>query len=231
MGVAFLNGLNGILNLGDSDALLLGQVFTRNTGKSNGLVDTGADGLRVSNLDWDIDGGDNWDIESGFLGNLLAVLLGSTITSVTSITTISGLADSDHLDLDFLDKGDLNSLGGGVFFLLLVGKRADLVGDLLDALSADSADNIVTEFLVDDFLDGKLNWGALGLECGCADIGDFSHILDGAVVLGLFVAISWSWGVSRSWSISWGWGISVCWWGVASAGHEGKKSQESEDLK
>ena len=238
-GVTLLDGLGGVLDLGNGDALILSQVLTADAGKGDWLVDAGADGLRVGNLHGDIDGGNNGHVESGFLGDFLAVLV--AVAAVAAISAITGLADGDHLNLDFLNEGDFDSLGGGVFFLLLVGVRADLVGDLLDALSADGADDVVAELLVNDLLDGEFDGGALGLEGRGADLSDLSHILDGAVVLGLLVAVGWSrsigwsrgvgrsWGVGRSRGVGWGWGVCTVSRGVA-AGDEGKKGQESESL-
>lgn len=223
-GVALLDGLDGILNFGDGDALLLGQVLAGDAGKGDGLVDAGLDGLGVGDLDGDIDGGDEGVVEGGLLGNFLAVLV--SVASVASVTTISGLANSDHLDLDFLNEGDLNSLGGGVFLLLLVGEGADLVGDLLDALSADGADNVVAELLVDDLLDGELDRGALGVEGGGADLGDLGHIVNAAVVLGLLVD---DWAVSGGRGVGRGRGIGAVGRGVV-AGDEGEEGQEGEDL-
>ncbi len=240
-GITLLDGFNGVLDFRNGDALLFGQVFTGDAGKSDGLVDAGLDGFGESNLDGDIDGGNDGNIEGCLLGDLLAVLAGLAVTSVTSITAMAGLANGDHLDLDFLDEGDLNSLGDGVFFLLAVGERADLVGDLLNALGADGANNVVAELLVDDTLDGKFNWSTLGFEGGSADLGDLGYVLDGAVVLRLLISIAgggcvcrsrcvcWGRCVCRSWGV-WCWGITAIWRRVA-AGHEGEEGQECENLK
>jgi hypothetical protein len=188
LGLAFVDGLSGILNLGDGDAFLLGEIFTADAGQRDGLVDAGLDGLGVGHLDGNIDGGDDGHVVSGLLSDLLAVVV-SVRVSIT-VSLVSGLADGDHLDIGLLLEGDLNSLAGGVFVLLLVRIRADLLGDLFDRLSANSSGDSVAEFLVDNALDGQFDGLAGGLEGGGADFGDFSHILDSAVVLGLFIAIT-----------------------------------------
>ena len=188
LGLAFVDGLSGILNLGDGDAFLLGEIFTADAGQRDGLVDAGLDGLGVGYLDGNIDGGDDGHVVSGLLSDLLAVVV-SVRVSIT-VSLVSGLADGDHLDIGLLLEGDLNSLAGGVFVLLLVRIRADLLGDLFDRLSANSSGDSVAEFLVDNALDGQFDGLAGGLEGGGADFGDFSHILDSAVVLGLFIAIT-----------------------------------------
>merc|ERR1712203_935597 len=53
LGDALLEGLGNILNLGDGDALLGGQILAADSGQRDGLVETGLDGLGEG----DIDGG------------------------------------------------------------------------------------------------------------------------------------------------------------------------------
>ena len=117
LGLAFGNDLNGIFNLGDDDGLLLREIFAGDTGKRDGLVDAGLDGLGVGNGDIDIDGGDDGHVVGGFLSDLLAVVVSIRVSVSVSV---SRLADSDHLDIGLLLEGNLNSLGSGSFFLLLV---------------------------------------------------------------------------------------------------------------
>lgn len=118
LGLAFGDGLGGIFNLRDDDGLLFGKIFAGDTGKGDGLVDASLDGFGVGNGDIDIDGGDNGDVVSGFLGNFLAVVV--SVSRVSVSVSVSGLADGDHLDIGLLLEGNLNSLGSGSFFLLLV---------------------------------------------------------------------------------------------------------------
>jgi len=196
LGLAFGNGLGGILNLGDKDGPLLSKISTAHNGKGDGLVDTGLDGLGVGDFDSDIDGGDNGHVVSGFLSDLLAVVVSITTMSITTIAMVSRLADSDHLDVSFLLKGDLNSLGGGVFVLLLVRVRADFVGDLFNGFSTDCAGDSVGEFHINDDLDGQLDILADCFKGRGADLSDFSHINDSAVVFRFLITVTTiSWGM------------------------------------
>ena len=241
LGDTLLNRLSGVLNLWDGDALVLNLVLAADTGKEDGLVDAGLDWLRVGDGHINIDRGDNRDIVLGGLGNLVAVVV--AIASV-SVATIGGGADSHHLDLGLLLEGDLNSLGSGVLLLLGVVVAADLIGDLLDGLSADSAGDIIAELLVDNDLDGQIDVLANSLKGWGADLGDLSHVLDSAVVLGLLIAVAaisggWvavsggmavGWGSVVSWgsmTISWG-RVAIGWGGVAGQGvGQREKGQDS----
>ena len=74
--------------------------------------------FRVFNSDRDIYRADNRHIVGGFLSNFLAVVV--SVTAITSMSVSSGswLADSNHLDVSYLFKGDLNSFGSSVFSFL-----------------------------------------------------------------------------------------------------------------
>ena len=182
-GSALLNRLDIILDLGLEDTLLLGDDLTSDAREGNGLVDADTLRLGITNLDININRGDNGDIVGSLLGNLLAVLVAIRVVSMT----ISGLADGDHLGVGLLLEANLSGLGSGVLILLVVGVAADLIGDLLDGLSADGTGNIIAVLSINNTLDGKLNILTVGLNGGCADLGDLSHILDSAVVLGLLI--------------------------------------------
>ena len=154
------NSLSGILNFWNNDALVHSDVFASNTWQKDWLVDTGFDWLWVGNGDWDIDWGHNWDIVLGLLGDLVAVVVSISTMSIAmtmAITMASWLAHSDHLDICLLLEGDFNSLGIGAFFLLLVAVAADLIGDLLNGLSADSPGHIITELNINNLLDGQID--------------------------------------------------------------------------
>merc|ERR1711997_320518 len=110
--------------------------------------------------------------------------------SITTISMVSGLADGDHLDIGLLLEGDLNSLGGGGFNFLLVSIRADFVVNLLDLFGTDGASHSVSEFLIDDDFDGQFDIVADGLEGRGADLSDFSHIANSAVVLRFLITIT-----------------------------------------
>lgn len=231
LGDALLNRFGGVFNLWDGDALVLGDLFAADTWEKDWLVDAGLDWFWVRDGHINIDWGNNGDIVFGGLGNFVAVLVSVAAVSVAAISTmaVTGWStDSDHLDIALLLKGDFNGLGGGAFFLLLVAVRADFVGDGLDSLSADGPDNIIAEFLVNNLLDGQVNVLTHGLEGWSAHFGDLGHILNGAVVLWLFIsvvgllvaAISWGGVVVSGWLVV-GWSRLVVWgwlvvgWGMA----------------
>ena len=111
-----LNGLGDILNLGDGDALLLGEVLAADSGEADGLVHTGLDGLGVDNLNLGLDRGDNGNIVASLLGDLVAEVVTVTMT----VSVLGRLADGNHLGLAFLLEADLNGLGGGGLSLGLV---------------------------------------------------------------------------------------------------------------
>jgi hypothetical protein len=241
LGDAFGNGLGGILNLGDKDGPLLRKISTAHNGKGDGLVDTDLAGHGVGDGDIDIDGGDNGHVVSGFLSDLLAVVVSITTMSITTISMVSGLADGDHLDIGLLLEGDLNSLGGGGFFFLCVFIRADFIVNLLDLFGTDGASHSVSEFLIDDDFDGQFDIVADGLEGRGADLSDFSHIANSAVVLRFLITITT---ISRGVVSIGGGGVavgggsvvggslvvsSIAGGGVGGAGgHEGEESQNSD---
>merc|ERR1712168_470240 len=100
-----LDRLNSILNLWDSDALVLSEVLAANNWQSNWLVNTGLDGLWVGNGHININWGHNRHVVLGLLGNLIAVVV--SVTMSISMAISRWLADSDHLDIGLLLKGDL----------------------------------------------------------------------------------------------------------------------------
>jgi len=174
LGDALLRSLSGILNLWDSDALLLGKVLTADSWERDWLVDTGLDWLRVGNLNSWLNRGDNRDIVASLLGNLLAVVVSVAVVSVSW----GWLADGNHLGVTLLVEGNLNSLGSCGFSLLLVRVGADLVVDLLDALGTDGTGDWVALLYINNDLDGKLNWVADSLKSRGANFGRFNNILN-----------------------------------------------------
>jgi len=174
LGDALVDDLDVILDLGDGDALVLGQVLAGDSGQVNGLVNTGLDGLGVGNSDGGEDGGDDWAVVASLLGDLLAVVVTVAVVSVSR----GWLAHSHHLGVADPLEGDLNSLGGGVLALLLVVVGADLVLDNLDALRADGSGDIVALLSVNDLLDWELNWSADSLESWGADLSSLNNILN-----------------------------------------------------
>jgi hypothetical protein len=186
-GVAFLDGDWRVFDLWDSDGSIFNNVFAGDTGKRDWFVNAGLDGFRVSNFYGDIDGGDNRHVVSGGLGNFLAVVV--SIRSI-SVSMVSRLADSDHLDIFFLFEGHFDSLGGSFFSFLLVSVRTDFIGDDVDGFSTHCTGDLVVEFFVDNDFDGQFNGGTDSFESWDAHIGDFSYVLNCAVVFGFFITIT-----------------------------------------
>jgi len=124
----FLLLLNSILNLRNYDTLLSSQIFTSDDNEVDWLVDTGLDWLREGNLDSRLNRGDNGDIVTSLLGNLLAVVVSIAVISISR----SWLTNCHHLGVTLLLKWDHNSLSSGVNNLLLVGVDTDLIVDNLD---------------------------------------------------------------------------------------------------
>ena len=174
LGDALLGSLSGILNLWDSDALLLSKVLTADSWERDWLVDTGLDWLRVGNLNSWLNRGDNRDIVASLLGDLLAVVVSVAVVSVSW----GWLADGNHLGVTLLVEGNLNSLGSRGFSLLLVRVGADLIVDLLDALGTDGTGDWVALLYINNDLDGKLNWVADSLKSRGANFGSFNNILN-----------------------------------------------------
>ena len=123
LGDALLDDLDVILDLGDGDALVLGQVLAGDPGQGDGLVDTGLDGLGVGNSDGGVGGGDDGAVVASLLGDLLAVVVTVAVVSVSR----GWLADGHHLGVADPLEGDLDSLGGGLLTVLLVVVDTDLV--------------------------------------------------------------------------------------------------------
>jgi len=174
LGDALLRGNSGVFNLWDSDALLLSEVLTADSWERDWLVDTGLDWLRVGNLNSWLNRGDNRDIIASLLGNLLAVVVSVAVVSVSW----GWLADGNHLGVTLLVKGNLNSLGSGLFGLLLVRVGADLVVNFLNALGTNSTGDWVALFYINNDLDGKLNGVADSLKSWGANFSGLNNILN-----------------------------------------------------
>jgi len=174
LGDAFLFNLNIILHLRDSDTLLLSEILAADHNQINWLVDTGLDWLRVGNLNSWLNRGDNRDIIASLLGNLLAVVVSVAVVSVSW----GWLADGNHLGVTLLLKGNLNSLGSGLFGLLLVRVGADLVVNFLNALGTNSTGDWVALLFVNNDLDGKLNGVADSLKSWGANFSSLNNILN-----------------------------------------------------
>ena len=196
---ALLDRDTGILDLWDGDAFVLSEVSAGDSGKEDGFVDAGLDWLGVRDGDLGLDNGDNGDVVASLLGDLLAVVVGwgvsvsgisGPLAMMMSVSVLGGLADSHHLGVALLLEGNLNSLGCGDLFLLLVRVGADLVINLFDGLSADGSGDVIALLLLYDDLDGEVDRGTFGDNGGGAHFGGFNDIKNGAVVLGLLIAIA-----------------------------------------
>ena len=159
LGDTLLRGLGGIFNLRNCNALLFSKILTADSWEIDRFVYTGLDWLRIGNLNSWLNWGNNRNIVASFLGNFLTVVVSVAVVSITW----GRLADGHHLGITLLLEGDLNSLGSGLFNLLLVRIGADLIVNLLNALSTDSSGNWVTLFNINNDLDSKLYWVANSL--------------------------------------------------------------------
>merc|ERR1712201_61751 len=178
-----LKGLGDSLNLRNSDALLLRQVLTADSGEEDGLVDTGLDWLGIDNINSRLHNSEDRDIVASLLGNLLAVVVAIAVVSISR----GRLAHSHHLGVTLLLEGNLNSLGSSGLSLGLVRVGADLIVNLLNALRAHSSGNCVALFSINHILAGKLNRVAHSLEGRGANFSGLNNIQNCAVMLGLFI--------------------------------------------
>ena len=240
----FLDGDFRVFDGGNLDGTFFLDGIALDNGQADGFVDAGLLRGGVGNSNGDIDGGDNRDIVGGFLGNFLAVVVSVTSVSVSAISVVSGLADSDHLDIGNLLEGNFDGFGNGVFADLFVRVGADFLWDYFDGFNTDGLGDGVSVWDINDNLDGEGDIVTFGGNGWGTDLSDFSHVNNGAVVFGFFITVSVVRGrvtvsrggvmVSRGGVSVNGGGVSVsvCGSGVgwASKG-EGEESQDSECLK
>jgi len=229
-------------NGGNFDNLLLFDISAGNDGKGDGFVNTDLLGGGVGNGDGDIDRGDNGDIVLFFCGNLLAVVV--SVSTISSMSVVSGLADSDHLNIGNLLEGNFNGLGNGVSRFLFVIVCADFLGNNLNGFSTDGTGDSVCVIDIFNDLDGESDIFTGNFNGWGADLSDFSHIDNRAVLFGFLITVSMVGGrvsisrgmVDGSWvirgrGISRG-GVSISWGRVnVGAGQgKGKESQNCECL-
>ena len=233
----------GVDNGGDLDGLVLRDISAGNNGKGDGFVNTDLLGGGVGNGDGDINGGDNGDIVLFFSGNLLAVVV--SVSTISSMSVVSGLADSDHLDVGNLFECNFDGLGNGVSRFLFIIVCADFLGNNLNGFSTDGTGDGVCVIDIFNDLDGESDIFTGNFNGWGADLSDFSHINNGAVLFGFLITVSMVGGrvsisrgmVDGSWvirgrGISRG-GVTISWGRVnvgASQG-KGKESQNCECLK
>jgi len=232
----------GVDNGGNLDGLVLRDISAGNNGKGDGFVNTDLLGGRVGNGDRDINGGDNGDIVLFFGGNLLAVVV--SVSTISSMSVVSGLADSDHLDVGNLFEGNFDGLGNGVSRFLFIIVCADFLGNNLNGFSTDGTGDSVCVIDIFNDLDGESDIFTGNFNGWGADLSDFSHIDNRAVLFGFLITVSMVGGrvsisrgmVDGSWvirgrGISRG-GVTISWGRVnVGAGQgEGKESQNCECL-
>ena len=99
------------------DALVFDDVFTGYTWERDWFVNAGLLWFWVDDGYWWFYNWDRWYVVLGFLGNFVTVLVSISSVSTMSITTISWLADGDHLGVGFLVENNFDGLSGGFDFL------------------------------------------------------------------------------------------------------------------
>ena len=182
---ALLLQLDVVHDLGDGDALLLGEVLARDPDQVNGLLDALLDGLGEGNLDVLDVLSDDGHVVVNLLGNLLAVVVAVPVVSVAMVR----LVDGDHLGVALLGEGNGDGLGGDGNHVLAVGVDADLVVNNLNTLTAHGAGHRVALLDINDLLGGNLDGLADCLKGGGADLSGLNNIDNTAVVLGGMVGV------------------------------------------
>jgi len=177
-------------NGGNLDGLFLRDISAGNNGKGDGFVNTDLLGGGVGNGDGDINGGDNGNIVLLFGGNLLAVVVSVSTMSVSSMSVVSGLADSDHLDVGNLLEGNYDGFGNGVSRFLFVKVCADFLGNNIDGFGTDGTGDSVCVWDIFNDLDGESDIFTRGSNGRCAGLSDFNHIDNGAVLFGFLITVS-----------------------------------------
>jgi len=184
-----LESFRNILDLWDSDTFLFREVFAADSWEGDWFVDAGLDRLGVGDSHLGLYNSHNGDIVTSLLGDLLAVVLPVSV-SVT-ISVLGRLAHSHHLGFTLLVERNLDSLGSGDFTLRLIRVAADLVVDFFRAFSTDCTGDSVTLFSVNYSFDSKFYRSTFCFQSRGADLSQLNHVLHGAVVFGVFIAIAW----------------------------------------
>jgi len=174
----------------NKDGTFLRDISAGNNGKGDGFVNTDLLGGGVGNSDGDINSGDNGNIVLLFGGNLLAVVVSVSTMSVSSMSVVSGLADSDHLDVGNLLEGNFDGLGDGVSRFLFVKVCADFLGNNIDGFGTDGTGDSVCVWDIFNDLDGESEIFTRGCNGRCADLSDFYNIDNGAVLFGFLITVS-----------------------------------------
>jgi len=177
-----------ILNLWDSDTFLFREVFTADSWEGDWFVYAGFDWLGVGDSNLGLNNSYYRDIVTSLLSDLLAEVFSISVSMTISV--LGWLAHSYHLGFTLLVERNLNSLGSGYFTLWLVRVAADLVVDFLRAFSTDCTGNSVTLFSVNYSLNSKFYRSTFCFQSRGAHLSQLNHILNSAVVFGVFIAIA-----------------------------------------
>ena len=168
--LGLVHGVGGVLELGNIEALLFNIISADDLGDFNGLGDADLDGLGVSDVDLNGEGGgDKGDLVGLGLVFLTTKLMFSVTISRSSIS--GGFAGSYLHGLSLGLIGDLGGLSGGDNIFLLIGVGADLTVDSGGCFLTDGEDTVKAVVIVHDNLNGQSDGGHSGLEGWHADLG------------------------------------------------------------
>ena len=158
-----VNGVGGIDELGNVEALVLNLVLALDLGDGDVLGDTDLLGGRVGKAALDGEGGSDKGDLVGLGLVLLVAHLVLTVVGVSSIAVGRGLdsTGSDLHGLGLLVVGDLSGLAVSDDVLPLVDVSADLPLDNSVGLFADGEDTVEAVVVVNDLLHRQGDWGHL----------------------------------------------------------------------
>ena len=168
-----VNGVGGIDELGNVEALVLNLVLALDLGDGDVLGDAHLLGGRVGKAALDSErGSDKGDLVGLGLVLLVADLV-LTVVGVGSVSVGGGLdSTGSHLHgLGLLVVGDLGGLAVSDDVLPLVDVGADLPLDNSVGLLADGEDTVEAVVVVNDLLHRQGDWGHLLGKGGHADLG------------------------------------------------------------
>ena len=116
----FVNSDGGWFNFWDLDALFFNDIFAGYSWEGDWFVNTGLFWFWDDDSYWWFNNWDRWYVVLGFLGNFVTVLVSISSISTMSVTSISRLADSDHLGVGFLVEGNFDGFASGFDVLSFV---------------------------------------------------------------------------------------------------------------
>ena len=166
----------GIYNTRNFDGSFLFNVATLNNWQTDWFVNADFFWNRVGNCDVNINRGNNGYIVSSFLGNFFAVIM--SVTTITSMTISCGswLANSNHLDISYLFKGNFNSFSNGGFSFLRVFVSTDLLVYNFNRLSADCSFHNVSVVNINNCFDGQSDSFTFSFNNRSASLSNFNYV-------------------------------------------------------